>query len=189
MSETASNEDEKRNFFRVEGFVYLRLDKPGEIEKAETEPETLDRVGIHLLHLKNLIKYDPPAHDFYFRNLIHIMEQMHSQLTNKVKPQVFTRTHATISGSGIEFIWNKAYEKGEDLTLTLSFMDYPFQTVSVPAQVQDCAKVKGDAKTSRLVLSYADIPEADRELIIKFVNSLQRLELSKHRGQTAEKPD
>ncbi len=172
------SQDEKRSYFRISGTIYLHA----ELKEVATEgpllpqSDKMDEVSIRLMHYKARLCYNEPAEYEYFLQLAEIIEAMQHQQRNirqKKAPLELVKQSVIISGSGMEFFSTENWKKDDSLILTISFLEYPFATITTEALVMG-EKTDLDSKRNKTAVSFQGISEKDRELIIKFVNHLQR---------------
>lgn len=193
---------ERRQFFRAAGVVYLHIQRgptfkedcpdssagseapaaPPSSPASPASEEGLDPIALKLAGFRSRLHYDLPQGHEYLLEIAAIVEQLHHSLVEGDNllghlPKSH-RKSVIISGSGLEFITADRYRTGEPIKITLTFPDYPSATVVLSAEVVRVAPY-GNTSDRRLIgIAYKDISEADQDLIIKYVNHLQRKKLA-----------
>lgn len=178
---------DKREYFRATGVIYLHVEKKRDVQEDEnhTPKSQLDLVALKLINFRSQLEYDNPKNGEYFEGLADILEQLHDvvfdrtgQIANALQSH---RQSVVISGSGIEFISSENYLPGETLVLSMTFTGYPFESMTVEGQVVNVGIYGSEPNRHRICISFKNISEPDRQLIIKHVNYLQRKHLAEER--------
>jgi hypothetical protein len=176
------NQDEKRSFFRISGTLYLnakrKCDSNGNVTLAP--PEKMDELSIRIMHYLSKLRYEKPAGSEYIMELAEIVSAMnaarvHSDRKNGDVSDL-ARQSVIISGSGMEFFTDESWVADEVLTMTISFPEYPFATVMTDARV---VSERTAQHRKKIAVEFQGIAEQDRDLIIKYVNHLQRKKIAK----------
>src|SRR5438045_2370295 len=95
------SKDERRQYFRVLGVVYLHLERKKDRTETPSEkllPETLDEIEIKLFHFRQKLAYNPPQEE-YWEEVIDILGDMHR--ARKTPLATYERKSVIISGSSI----------------------------------------------------------------------------------------
>ena len=183
----------RRNYFRAVGVVYLQVLRESDPVQPEhplatssqapdkaDKIEKLDEIGLKLMTLRSRIHYHMPENSTFFLDVIDILLTLDQSLKNSlhgalsITNRLAQRQSVIISGSGLEFITEDRYVPGESLVVVLTFPEYPYATVSVRSEVIRVEPHGTNTHRFRTAIAYENIEESDRELIIKYVNHLQR---------------
>ncbi len=173
------NSKENREYFRITGIVYLTINKLANQGTATsplvTAPEFLDKIALKLLHYKANLNYHQPAHFQSLLEMADILELMHdTYLSRDSHPTIASKRQSVIlSGSGMEFLSEEAFNVGDLVSLNIGFPDYPFTSVQIEAEIKISELCPGEARRKTIV-SFGTMTELDRNSIIKYVNFLQR---------------
>lgn len=185
MTETAAPASgERRQYFRAMGTVYLRIERGSPLKEhwlsqamSPAVQESLDAVSLKLMNYRSRLHYEQPEVRQYLLELAGIVEELHRTLVHRHSfPDDVRRAYkrsVIISGSGLEFLTDEGFDVGEEVTLEITFPEYPYATVMTPAAVTRVEAYGSDRKKFRVCLLYGDIQETDRECIIRYVNHLQ----------------
>lgn len=185
MNTQTPTDEENREYFRISGVVYLYIEKTTDnnIDITNKElPEKLDPLALRIHHFKSRLLYDFKKEDSKIREIVDVLEEMHSlykrsiELSTKL-PEA-DRMSVIISGSGLEFISSKKFEKNDTIDLHISFLEYPFCTVVANGIVLKTEKFGTDGHKTRYIVEFSEITEEARDNIIRYVNKLQRDQLS-----------
>ncbi len=180
-------EDERRNFYREAGIVYLHIAPHS--DKASTDVSidsaaTLDPIILRLLNFRSRISYNHPDNEEYFQSVAEIVALLHDEITSLRSGEHLPyarRKSVIISGSGLEFLSQEVYQPKDRLAITITFLDYPFATISVVGEVIRCDLQDSTRKKYRTVIGFPMIKETKRDIIIKYVNYLQRKKHAKEK--------
>ncbi len=162
---------ERRQYFRIPGVVYFRIEKKGDFLKTpEPLPEFLDSVQLKLMNFCSRLEYEAPEHLKYFKEITEIMKEMHRFR----EPPKSKKQWVIISGSGMDFLSSEAYAAGDKVKACITFPGYPFETLELQSEVTRCVPHDGEMRRYHVALIFEEIGERDQENLIKFVNALQR---------------
>lgn len=178
MSQQSSGA-ERREFFRVTGTVFLAISDHPPHGTATVDGETLDLINIQLDALQQRIEYDKPTDVTYWRTVLPLLRSMQAQIHRATsgattRHAVARRQVVNISGSGLQTLLDQPFTPGSPVYLWLSFPAYPFATITTAARVIRSQPLGSDATRWHVAVEFSDISEADRELVIKFVNHVAR---------------
>lgn len=169
------NTTAQREYFRCDGTVYLRFLPP-----ALPDPQAadaIDHAGIMLRNFRARLDYEKPDDAPYVCALMECVEALYTymQTLQSTHPSHtdFVRKDVNISGSGIAFFSSIAFEPLSHIALQIAFPGYPFAMVTVGAEVRHVMQ-DTESGAYRVACKYDNISEADRDLIVRFVNYLQR---------------
>ncbi len=181
MTDEQSNGENQRDYFRVHGEIFLRVtpcDTPPSAEISTTAG--LDLAKLKLLNFQSRLTYNNPPGETYLQDLAEILGHLHETITalQSGRPPVppLRPTAVVISGSGMTFPSKTPFAPDTLVQIDLGFLEYPFATITVQGQVLRCIP-RDNQSGHDVIVTYHEIPEPDREVIIKFVNHLQRQQL------------
>ncbi len=170
---------DKRQFRRNSGIVYFHAVKKSEhvpLTMGE-HPETMDLVGIKLMNLKARIDYEKPEDIDYLKSLVGIVDEMYSEFTKPIEKRSdlkLKRHSVVISGGGLDLITDDHFHQGEEIVCHLAFPGYPFTILTLDGEVTRSEPYGEETGKYHIGISFNGIPEAKREILIKFVNHLER---------------
>ncbi len=170
-----------RQFYRNSGVIYLQVyPKSESILETQEMPMELDSVALRLMSLKNQLHYHNPEHSAPVQELVTIVEELYQ---NCLKPEhkrapKYKKQAVVISGSGMDFLSEKSYPPGLELTCHIAFPEYPYTMIEVGAKVVKCEELP-DHRRYKTAVSFHRISERIRDHIIQFVNSLTRQQRTK----------
>ncbi|MBI4239320.1 MAG: PilZ domain-containing protein [Deltaproteobacteria bacterium] len=184
--------EERREFFRSQGVVYLMVESPplpeATVEESIPDCPTMDDVQVLLMNFRDRLRYETPELAAYFSQLDTVIEALHRRCTQQeTAPKLFQRLFVDISGAGIQFPSPQAYPEEAALRLHIAFPGYPFATVALLSTVVRCESAVG-ADGYTVTAAFEGISEEQRDLVIMFVNHLQRRQLHQQHQQSEPEP-
>lgn len=179
-----SCEKEKRDYFRSAGTIYLAVSRI-QTQSRNTglenfrKKDAFDKIALKLMSFRAKLDYQNPEDKERFQEIADMLELLYhsvSNLKNGTDGQTveFLRKPVIISGSGMEFPSNEDFSPHEKVALAITFSGYPYEFVSTEAEVIRIKKAPSHTSKHLVCVKYSDISEKNRDLIIKFVNHLQR---------------
>lgn len=188
MSASPPVEGERREYFRSQGVVYLTVASSPPLDAAAEESipacPTMDDVQVLLMNFRDRMQYESPEQHSYLQQLGTVIEALHRRCTEPASAtRVYQRSVVDISGAGIQFPWSQAYAEETPLLLHIAFPGYPFATVALPSLVVRCEPA-ADAGLFTVTAAFEGISEEQRDLVIMFVNHLQRRKLHAQQRQS-----
>ncbi|MBF0492328.1 MAG: PilZ domain-containing protein [Deltaproteobacteria bacterium] len=180
MSPEKRQEDpNNRQYFRAQGYVYLRLEKLDKDKRifsfpGEELPESLDPIELKFMNFRSRLQYQKPAQEEFFEELLMVMEAVYSEQSKKRKLPRSKKEWVHISASGLDLETDHPFEKGEKLICLMTFPDYPFESVSLLCEVIHCNPHSIRENYYLLGIAFHNVSEPSRQSLIKFVNQLQR---------------
>ncbi len=177
--------EEKREYFRCSGTVFLyyaiKQENPSDGLQGTTHT-SLDPIGLKIMNYRARLDYNQPEHWKYLSELCEIIEAMYAAIPLPGKranalPKA-NKQAVIISGGGIQFFNTEMLQPGQLLGMTITFPTYPNESVFVNARVLRCHP---HGNQHLIACQFENMSDTDQELIIKFVNYLQRQKLSNSR--------
>lgn len=182
--EEPKEEQDKRQYFRAQGYVYLRLERLNKDKRVFTSsgeelPEYLDSIELKCMNFRSRLKYQNPPHAEFYEELLTIMEAMYSEQGHKKKLPRLKKEWVNISASGLDLETEQYFENEAKLIATMTFPDYPFESISLICEVVHCTPHTIRENFFVLGLVFHNVSEPHRQSLIKFVNQLQRKKMFK----------
>jgi len=174
---------EQRQYFRSAGIVYLHIQRARDpVDAKETIAPTMDPIALQLMSFRARLDYDRPEGLAYLQELTNILEEMHAWIAHTGSPDgalpIAQRQSVILSGSGLEFISPQPHPLGEMIIATVTFPGYPYATLHLGSEIMRCDVFGETGEKYRVAIAFRDISEDHRDLIIKYVNHLQRKKLA-----------
>lgn len=180
MTKVDPLEKERRDYFRKTGIIYLLIESNNsKAPSIESEPKSaLDDIALKIMNLKSRIKYNEPDQSDYLLDIIEVLDLTHLVvIQSKESKSILAksiRQPVVISGSGLDLHTSTQYTLGDIHQLHITFPDYPFMSVSPKGVVVRCSQSTEDPVQYHVAFEFSEIKETERDVIIKFVNHLQR---------------
>jgi len=168
-----SNEKERREYFRVDTDLFLRIHSLKENKQFQKLEEPIAESTILLKQFVARLDYDQPEGHAYWKDLAIVVLKMGEEFSKNSSP--FLRKRVSLSGSGMSFTWDKIFEENEKIEIEMGFTDYPHRVITMPAKILRSFSVSDQHKG--YIVIFEPKRESDRDLIIRFVNTIQRLPL------------
>ena len=141
-------------------------------------PERSNVTGFAILPLAMSPDPEPSARDRRHHFRITIVLPVSIQLGTDTEERILTQQSINLSGGGIGFVSDIAYQIGDLLTITLHLHEQvPFK---VQAEVLRQEPLPYRAHASRIHARFIQISEQERELLIRHIMRLQREHLHGH---------
>lgn len=173
-----------RDFFRVEGVVYLHYETIdiNQGHKKESygfhlptfEMESDDFVGLSIDAFREKVQEDSPEGKDYFlqmQQLLAMMKRFVDATLSGRRQKLFNRTTVNISGSGVAFLVDHPMAMGTTVRLSLFFPRHPFSYVCVMGNI---VKSEKNDEGYLIKVQFEEMSEKTEEEIVKFVNQCQR---------------
>lgn len=188
MSPSAS--DNQREFFRVDGQVYLYVEAAALGESLDSDQgvfmptfslEEDDIVGLSIDAFREQIRLseiEPAQKEFWLRmqQVLSMMKRCFQVELDGGRSKMFRKSKVNISGSGVAFPSESSYLVGQNLRLAMFFPRYPYSYMGVVGEVIKCERRdRGYWVRTR----FRDLNEKSQDEILRFVNQCQRDNRSK----------
>ncbi len=167
---------EEENYFKVLGEIYLYVEDYPDSENIHLSqglPESGDPIELRLMNFQARLLYNNPEHSKDLIELARILEMIHKAKDLTKLPQVRLQS-VLISAGDLEYLSHEYLPVGKRVLSHMSFPDYPYESISVAAEVIHCQLARHPKPLYEVALGFQEIPENYREMIIKFVNQIQR---------------
>ncbi len=178
-AETSERGSERREYYRKPGIIYLLIEKStADLPAKETPPAVIDQVTLRLMNFRQRLEYTSPPQKEYFEQLCEIMEMFHHNVMEELdegkKTPRSRRQSVVISGSGMDFLSDESFSPEERILCHMTFTVYPYATLRLKSRVIRVLPYGQDGTRHRVCVNFEEVPENDRELLIRFVNELER---------------
>lgn len=175
---------ERREYFRCGGTLYLYVATSPIIPNADlpnlsTLHEQLDTTQVQIKAFQERIEYERPEQLEYWRMLLRLLadvQEQHGRLARQLPSHqtMAQRQAVIISGSGMQFFSPTPYAVDSTVYLWMAFPEYPYATIITEARVVKSDPLGETPEKVRIAVEFLNLPEHDRDSIIKFVNHRER---------------
>lgn len=177
---------DSRDYFRVDGRLYFYWEKikPSDLEQSPKKihvptfaQDEDDIVGLMVdayrerLLMSKLEDLDLRGWLLELQQIMALMKRSFDAELRGAKQKVFAKTDVNISGSGMAFFTLEPLAIKDLLRVSLFFPLYPYSFLSLVASVVKCEKHENGFWNK---LHFENIPERERDEILRFVNQCQR---------------
>jgi len=187
--------DNSRHFFRATGIVYLAVDDLHKSNDQKHEaPDSLDSIRSLINQTQSKLALLNVQNKELFEDLIKLILELYTSTKQSLElneSKFLTRFSAhrysvIISGDTLEYISQAPLEIGIQKQLTIVMVDYPFETVTTKGTVIKCEQLKHSDSPYKLVFKFDEISQYKEDILVKFVNSLQRRKIANEKDRKSK---
>ncbi len=182
MTEIMENHKEI-NFFSESGIVYLAIDEPdSKVNQVLESPLELDSIDAGIVQARKKLSLSTIEHKEIFDNIFTLLSDLYQTTKQSIQNQsgklltqfVAKKYNVKISGEYLEFNSDIDYDIGVSKKITIVMTEYPYETVSSEAIIVNCKNDSEASNSYKVLVKFDQLSSEKEDLLVKFVNSLQR---------------
>ncbi|MBX7147952.1 hypothetical protein K1X76_02605 [bacterium] len=160
------------------GDVYLAFLKKNQTTQTDDYPPTLNLISLEIKNFKDSLLYNEREDTEDLTRLTVLVNSLYDSIQRPVEQKKIElrKTTVTLSGEKMVLNHNTSLIHEDILTILIGFPGYPFKTVECEVTVLSCLQ---EGNFYKVELGFTNIDESHRDIIIKYVNHLQRHNIKK----------